>query len=48
MEILDQLLLTEHWAKMKVMAFDPFLTKEKASELSVEKVDLDTLLKMLI
>ena len=31
--------------KMKVMAFDPFLTKEKASELSVEKVDLDTLLK---
>ena len=24
---------------------DPFLTKEKASELSVEKVDLDTLLK---
>jgi len=34
--------------KMKVMAFDPFLTKEKASELSVEKVDLDTLLKMLI
>jgi D-3-phosphoglycerate dehydrogenase len=31
--------------KMKVMAFDPFLTQEKASELSVEKVDLDTLLK---
>ena len=31
--------------KMKVMAFDPFLTQEKASELSVEKVDLETLLK---
>ncbi|MDC0227836.1 phosphoglycerate dehydrogenase [Alphaproteobacteria bacterium] len=31
--------------KMKVCAFDPFLTQEKASELSVEKVNLDYLLK---
>ena len=31
--------------KMKVLAFDPFLTKEKASELGVEKVELDYLLK---
>ena len=31
--------------KMKVFAFDPFLTQEKASELSVEKVDLEYLLK---
>lgn len=31
--------------KMKVMAYDPFLTQEKASELGVEKVDLDYLLK---
>ena len=31
--------------KMKVLAFDPFLTKEKASELGVDKVKLDYLLK---
>jgi D-3-phosphoglycerate dehydrogenase len=30
--------------KMKVLAFDPFLTKEKASELGIEKVNLDYLL----
>lgn len=30
--------------KMRVAAFDPFLTEEKAIELGVEKVDLDTLL----
>ena len=30
--------------KMKVLAFDPFLTQEKASELGVEKVNLDYLL----
>ncbi|AMG73696.1 phosphoglycerate dehydrogenase [Sphingopyxis granuli] len=30
--------------KMKVVAFDPFLTPERAIELGVEKVDLDTLL----
>jgi D-3-phosphoglycerate dehydrogenase / 2-oxoglutarate reductase len=30
--------------KMKVIAFDPFLTPERAIELGVEKVDLDTLL----
>lgn len=29
--------------KMKVVAFDPFLTQERATELGVEKVDLDTL-----
>src|SRR4051812_19873596 len=30
--------------KMKVIAFDPFLTPERAIEMGVEKVDLDTLL----
>ena len=30
--------------KMKVLAYDPFLTPERAMELGVEKVDLDTLL----
>ena len=30
--------------KMKVIAFDPFLTPERAIELGVESVDLDTLL----
>ena len=30
--------------KMKVVAYDPFLTEERAVELGVEKVDLDTLL----
>jgi len=30
--------------KMKVVAFDPFLTPERAMELGVEKADLDTLL----
>ncbi|MCM8558496.1 phosphoglycerate dehydrogenase [Sphingomicrobium sediminis] len=30
--------------KMKVIAFDPFLTPERAIEIGVEKVDLDTLL----
>ncbi|MDQ3074005.1 MAG: phosphoglycerate dehydrogenase [Pseudomonadota bacterium] len=30
--------------KMKVVAFDPFLTPERAIELGVEKADLDTLL----
>ncbi len=31
--------------KMKVVAFDPFLSKERAADLGVEKVDLDTLLR---
>ncbi len=31
--------------KMKVIAFDPFLTPERAADLGVEKVDLDELLK---
>ncbi len=31
--------------KMKVIAFDPFLTEERAAEIGVEKVDFDTLLK---
>jgi len=31
--------------KMKVVAFDPFLTPERAVELGVEKVELDDLLK---
>jgi D-3-phosphoglycerate dehydrogenase len=31
--------------KMKVIAFDPFLTPERAIELGVEKVDLDELLR---
>ena len=30
--------------KMRVVAFDPFLTEERAVELGVEKVDLDALL----
>ncbi|MEO1136324.1 MAG: phosphoglycerate dehydrogenase [Pseudomonadota bacterium] len=30
--------------KMRVVAFDPFLTEERAIELGVEKADLDTLL----
>ncbi|RVU07772.1 phosphoglycerate dehydrogenase [Novosphingobium umbonatum] len=30
--------------RMKVVAFDPFLTPERAIEIGVEKVDLDTLL----
>ena len=30
--------------KMKVVAYDPFLTEDRAVELGVEKVDLDTLL----
>jgi len=30
--------------KMKVVAYDPFLTAERAVEMGVEKVDLDTLL----
>ncbi|NCP23687.1 MAG: phosphoglycerate dehydrogenase [Erythrobacter sp.] len=30
--------------RMKVVAFDPFLTAERAIEIGVEKVDLDTLL----
>ena len=30
--------------KMKVVAYDPFLTPERAVEMGVEKVDLDTLL----
>ncbi len=30
--------------KMKVIAFDPFLTPERAADIGVEKVDLDTLL----
>lgn len=31
--------------KMKVIASDPFLSKEKATELNIEKVELDDLLK---
>ncbi|EMD83199.1 phosphoglycerate dehydrogenase [Pacificimonas flava] len=31
--------------RMKVAAFDPFLTEERARDLGIEKVDLDTLLK---
>jgi|TARA_R100000501_G_scaffold17919_4_gene35095 D-3-phosphoglycerate dehydrogenase len=31
--------------KMKVVAFDPFLTEDRARDIGVEKVDLDTLLK---
>ncbi|MBA4208991.1 MAG: phosphoglycerate dehydrogenase, partial [Parvibaculum sp.] len=31
--------------RMKVIAFDPFLTPERAQDLGVEKVDLDELLK---
>ncbi len=31
--------------KMKVVAFDPFLSPERAMELGVEKVELDDLLR---
>ena len=31
--------------KMKVLAFDPFLTPEKSKEIGVDKVELDILLK---
>ncbi|NDF12751.1 MAG: phosphoglycerate dehydrogenase [Proteobacteria bacterium] len=31
--------------KMRVIAFDPFLTKERAKDINVEKVELDELLK---
>src|SRR6202045_5262109 len=31
--------------KMKVIAYDPFLSEERARDLGVEKVDLDTLFK---
>ncbi|SFQ95329.1 phosphoglycerate dehydrogenase [Poseidonocella sedimentorum] len=31
--------------KMKVIAYDPFLSEEKADQMGVEKVELDTLLK---
>jgi len=31
--------------RMKVIAYDPFLTEDRAVEIGVEKVDLDTLLK---
>jgi D-3-phosphoglycerate dehydrogenase / 2-oxoglutarate reductase len=31
--------------KMKVIAYDPFLTEDRAVELGIEKVDLDTLLQ---
>ena len=31
--------------KMRVIAYDPFLTKEKAESMNVEKVELDELLK---
>ena len=31
--------------KMKVIAYDPFLTQDKADKMGVEKVDLDSLLK---
>lgn len=31
--------------KMKVVAFDPFLSEERAREIGVEKADLDTLLR---
>jgi len=30
---------------MKVIAFDPFLSPERAKDIGVEKVDLDDLLK---
>jgi D-3-phosphoglycerate dehydrogenase / 2-oxoglutarate reductase len=33
-----------HGLKMKVIAFDPFLSEERASDLSVQKVELDALL----
>ena len=31
--------------KMKVIAYDPFLSSERAAQLNVEKVELDDLLK---
>src|SRR5471030_2355201 len=34
-----------HGLKMKVVAYDPFLTVEKAESIQVEKVELDELLK---
>ncbi len=34
-----------HGLKMKVVAFDPFLTPERAKDMNVEKVDLETLFK---
>ena len=34
-----------HGLKMKVIAYDPFLTNEKAESIHVEKVELDELLK---
>jgi len=34
-----------HGLKMKVIAYDPFLSKEKAESIHVEKVELDDLLK---
>src|SRR5690349_11821336 len=34
-----------HGLKMKVIAFDPFLSPERALELGIEKVELDDLLK---
>jgi len=33
-----------HGLKMRVIAYDPFLSPERATDLNVEKVDLDTLL----
>ncbi len=33
-----------HGLKMKVIAYDPFLSEDRADKLGVEKVDLDTLL----
>ena len=33
-----------HGLKMKVIAFDPFLSEERAADLGVQKVDLDALL----
>src|SRR5262245_11733349 len=34
-----------HGLRMKVIAYDPFLSPERARDLGLEKVDLDTLLK---
>jgi D-3-phosphoglycerate dehydrogenase / 2-oxoglutarate reductase len=34
-----------HGLKMRVIAFDPFLTEERAKEINVSKVDLDELLR---
>src|ERR687893_674708 len=34
-----------HGLKMRVIAYDPFLSEERAMELGVEKVDLDDLLR---